>query len=155
MIDEDAANVLTGANYGERAINITATIANHTMSYKITSLYGLPHGHAVAIGLPEIWDYMLDHMDKYKDGRGSEHLASIFSSIAHAMGCQNPTEAIATFRLMLSEMDIKNPKSETLTSDILVLTSSVNPIRLKNNPVGLDDSTIKQLYVKILTNCTY
>ena len=148
--EEAAANIMLGANYGGRAINITATTAAHAMSYKITSLYKLPHGHAVAVCLPEIWDYMLGHMEKCLDPRGAEYLDSIFSSIAQAMGCQTPTEAIATFRQMLADMDIQNPKSETLTSDILLLTSSVNPIRLKNNPVELDDATIKTLYKKIV-----
>ena len=88
--EEAAANIMLGANYGGRAINITATTAAHAMSYKITSLYGLPHGHAVAVCLPEIWEYMLIHMDKCIDVRGTEYLNSIFSSIAQAMRCQAP-----------------------------------------------------------------
>lgn len=147
---EAAANIMKGANYGGRAINITATTAAHAMSYKITSLYKLPHGHAVAIGLPEIWQYMLDHMDKCIDSRGESYLNEIFSQIASAMGCHTPTEAIATFREMLAEMDIQNPISDNRTSDINLLASSVNPIRLKNNPVELDDQAIKQLYEIII-----
>jgi len=58
------------ADYGGRAINIAQTTAAHAMSYKITSMYKLPHGHAVAVCLPEIWQYMLDNMDKCIDSRG-------------------------------------------------------------------------------------
>ncbi len=148
--NEAAANIMLGANYGGRAINITATTAAHAMSYKITSLYKFPHGHAVAVCLPEIWEYMLSHMDKCIDARGSEYLTDIFSQIARTMGCQASSEAIAKFRGMLTEMDIQNPVSEHLTSDILLLTSSVNPIRLKNNPVALDDATIRSLYDAIV-----
>lgn len=164
--DEAAANIMLGANYGGRAINITATTAAHAMSYKITSLYKLPHGHAVAVCLPEIWDYMLTQLpapvgegcpqdgvgSKIIDPRGSEYLASIFSKIAEAMRCSTPAEAIATFRQMLSDMEIGNPTSDIShrTSDISLLTSSVNPIRLKNNPVELDNATIKSLYEKIV-----
>ena len=147
---EAAANIMKGANYGGRAINITATTAAHAMSYKITSLYKLPHGHAVAIGLPEIWQYMLDHMDKCLDARGESYLSDIFSQIASAMGCHTPAEAIAKFREMLAEMDIQNPISDNRISDISLLASSVNPIRLKNNPVELDDQAIKQLYEIII-----
>ncbi len=144
--DEAAAKIMLGANYGGRAINITATTAAHAMSYKITSLYKLPHGHAVAVCLPEIWQYMIGHMEKCFDTRGSEYLSDIFNRIAVAMSFQTPSEAIAKFRNMLQEMDIQNPASEHLPSDINLLTSSVNPIRLKNNPVELDVETIKQLY---------
>ena len=147
---EAAANIMLGANYGGRAINITATTAAHAMSYKITSLYKLPHGHAVAIGLPEIWQYMLDHMDKCIDSRGEAYLSEIFSQIVSAMGCHTPAEAIAEFREMLAEMDIQNPISDNRISDIGLLASSVNPIRLKNNPVELDNQAIKQLYEIII-----
>ena len=148
--DEAAANIMLGANYGGRAINITQTTAAHAMSYKITSLYKLPHGHAVAVGLPEIWQFMLAHSEKCIDPRGSEYLASIFFEIAEAMDCQTPSDAVAKFRLMLDEMDIRNPKSENRISDISVLTSSVNPIRLRNNPVELDLNTINTLYNEIV-----
>ena len=144
--DEAAANIMLGANYGGRAINITQTTAAHAMSYKITSLYKLPHGHAVAVGLPEIWQYMLDHTDKCIDSRGLEYLSGIFHRIATAMGCATPADAIVLFRQMLKDMEIQNPVSEQRPSDISLLTSSVNPIRLKNNPVELDEETIRSLY---------
>ena len=145
-----AANIMLAANYGGRAINITATTAAHAMSYKITSLYGLPHGHAVAVCLPEIWTYMLGHMDKCLDSRGSNYLNEVFVKIAHAMGADTPTEAISVFRDMMLQMELSNPVSDNLPSDILLLTSSVNPVRLKNNPVELNKETINVLYEKII-----
>ena len=144
--DEAAAQIMLAANYGGRAINITATTAAHAMSYKITSLFKLPHGHAVAICLPEIWEYMLAHPEECIDKRGSEYLMNVFDEIARSIGVTTPVEAIALFREMMKEMDLKNPVSECLTSDILLLTSSVNPVRLKNNPVVLDTKVIKKLY---------
>ena len=148
--DEAATNIMIGANYGGRAINITATTAAHAMSYKITSLYKLPHGHAVAINLPGIWQYMLEHRDKCIDLRGPEYLEGVFQSIATTMGCHTPTEAIAKFRGMLSDMEIQIPVSDDRTSDISILASSVNPVRLKNNPVELDEPTIRRLYEFII-----
>ena len=148
--EEAAANIMLGANYGGRAINITATTAAHAMSYKITSLYKLPHGHAVAVNLPEIWQYMLEHRDKCIDLRGPEYLEGVFQSIATTMGCRTPIEAIAKFRGMLSDMEIQNPISDNRTSDISILASSVNPVRLKNNPVVLDCQAILKLYETIV-----
>jgi alcohol dehydrogenase class IV len=148
--DEAAKQIMLAANYGGRAINITATTAAHAMSYKITSLYKLPHGHAVAVNLPEIWLYMLDHMEKCIDSRGREYLASIFQNIATTMDCQTPAEAITKFRGMLTDMEIQNPVSDSRLSDISILASSVNPVRLKNNPVKLDDEAIYGLYNTII-----
>lgn len=62
----------------------------------------------------------------------------------------NNAEAIAKFRQMLTDMDIQNPVSDNRTSDIETLSKSVNPIRLKNNPVELDDPTIYSLYERII-----
>lgn len=144
--NEAAAQIMLAANYGGRAINITQTTAAHAFSYKITSLYKLPHGHAVAVGLPEIWEYMLGNIDRCIDSRGQEYLADIFNQIAKAMGCDTPAEAIALFRQMMMEMELKNPVAGNREDELEVLSTSVNPVRLKNNPVLLDTQTIHGLY---------
>ena len=148
--DAAAAQIMLAANYGGRAINITATTAAHAMSYKITSLYKLPHGHAVAVCLPVIWEFMIQNMDKCLEKRGQKYLLDIFYSIAKTMGTDSPKYAIALFNAIMKEMEMACPVSESLQSDILILTSSVNPVRLKNNPVELDESTIRSLYGNII-----
>ena len=148
--DEAAAQIMLAANYGGRAINITQTTAAHAFSYKITSLYKLPHGHAVAAGLPVIWEYMLGNMDKCVDVRGREYLTGIFSQIAHAMGCKNPEKAIDTFEQMMSEMELTKPKAVNREDEVRVLSTSVNPVRLKNNPIIIDSFTAKMLYLRII-----
>lgn len=150
--DKAAANIMLAANFGGRAINITQTTAAHAMSYKITSLYHLPHGHAVAVCLPEIWTYMTDHMDQCLDPRGSEYLKGVFLDISKAMGCENPKEAIGTFRQMMLELEMAHPTAEPShrTSDIELLSTSVNPVRLKNNPIELNEETIHSLYEVIV-----
>ncbi len=145
-----AARIMLGANYGGRAINITATTAAHAMSYKITSLYKFPHGHAVAVCLPEIWEYMLGNMDKCIDPRGAEYLSGIFMDISNAMGAETPAEAVCSFRKMMAEMDMKHPVATSREEELSVLSTSVNPIRLKNNPVGLDAVAIRALYETII-----
>lgn len=148
--DEAAKRIMLAANYGGRAINITQTTAAHAMSYKITSLYKFPHGHAVAVCLPEIWEYMTGHMDKCIDTRGQEYLAGIFDLISKSMGCDSPENAISEFRQMMKEMDLKNPVSGNKREELAVLSTSVNPVRLKNNPVLLDNNAITNVYFDII-----
>lgn len=148
--DETAKQIMLAANYGGRAINITQTTAAHAFSYKITSLYKLPHGHAVAVCLPEIWEYMIGHMDKCIDKRGQEYLVAIFDKIAKAMECESPKQAIAEFRQMMLEMELRNPVAENKEDELIVLSTSVNPVRLKNNPVALENGVIYQLYGRIV-----
>lgn len=143
IVDNDqnaARQIMIAANYGGRAINISATTAAHAMSYKITSLYKLPHGHAVAVCLPEIWQYMLE----------IEPDMPVFLDISRAMGFDSPRTAIAGFREMMSEMGLKNPVSEDRETELETLSKSVNPVRLKNNPIKIDEATAWNLYNRIV-----
>lgn len=144
--DASAEAIMYAANLAGQAICITQTTAPHAFSYKITSLYKLPHGHAVAICLPEIWQYMLEHPAMCIDNRGCDYLTGVFGDIAHAMSVVTPVEAITLFREMMKEMELNNPVSENRESEIEVLASSVNPVRLKNNPVGVEADAIYSLY---------
>lgn len=148
--DESTKYIIHAANLAGQAICITQTTAAHAMSYKITSLYGLPHGHAVAVCLPEIWEYMISHTNKCIDTRGADYLKDIFKDISKVMGCKTVVEAIGMFRRMMDEMELTNPVSANRLSDISLLSSSVNPVRLKNNPIELDEATVKSLYEAII-----
>ncbi len=148
--DEAAKQIMLAANYGGRAINITQTTAAHAFSYKITSLYKLPHGHAVAVCLPVIWEYMLRHLDKCIDVRGQKYLNNIFIKISKAMGCETPEQAILMFCQIMDEMELKYPISENRDFELDMLSGSVNLVRLKNNPIELDSHIILSLYREIL-----
>ena len=147
--DKAAVNIMLGANYGGRAINITQTTAAHAMSYKITSLYGLPHGHAVACCLPFIWKYMVSHINNTTDSRGTGHLKIIFSMIATAIGCNSIEEAIDKFKVMMVKMELKQPILKS-PEELKILAESVNPVRLKNNPIGVDKKQAEILYSLIV-----
>ena len=149
---EAARQIMIAANYGGRAINLAQTTAAHAMSYKITSMYKLPHGHAVAVCLPEIWEYMLAHLEKCVDPRGGRYLSEVFGVISTSMGETSPEGAIRAFREMMEVMDLRNPVTDPgkRSGELDILSRSVNPIRLKNNPVGLDEETIFALYDSII-----
>lgn len=149
IFDNDAdaaANIMLAANYAGRAINISATTAAHAMSYKITSMYKLPHGHAVAVCLPEIWEYMTAHPEGCIDSRGKEYMTGIFDRISNSLGTNGPKEAIALFRNMMSDMDLHNPVAANREQELEMLSTSVNPVRLKNNPVSIDEATAWFIY---------
>ncbi len=152
--DDNAAKVIMlAANYGGRAINIAQTTAAHAMSYKITSLYHLPHGHAVALCLPEIWDYMIGHTNNCIDIRGERYLRDVFESISRSVGASSTEEAIRIIRNMMAEMGLGSPSFiNDAEAELELLCKSVNPIRLKNNPIRLDYNSIYSFYNHILHN---
>lgn len=148
--DESAVQIMHAANLAGQAICITQTTAPHAFSYKITSMYKLPHGHAVAVCLPEIWDYMYKNIEKCIDSRGNDYLNGVFTAIAGAMGMDTVQNAIEGFKKLLAVMSISSPASLCRPEDLKVLSESVNPVRLKNNPVALSHDAIIGLYDVIL-----
>lgn len=148
--EEAAVHIMEASNYAGHAINITQTTAPHAFSYKLTAMYGLPHGHAVAVCLPVIWEYMLENMDKCIDRRGAEYLQSIFGLISKSMRHSTPMEAIETFRTMMVEMGMQNSVSGNRDGEVENLSRSVNPVRLNNNPVCLEMDSIVSIYTQVV-----
>lgn len=138
-----AREIMLAANMAGRAINITQTTAPHAMSYKLTGIYGLPHGHAVAVCLPEVWEYMLAHADRCADRRGEAYLRQTLDEIAGCITC-------GEFRGIMRALGMGSPVAGDRERDLQLLTGAVDPKRLKNNPVTLDDSALRALYERIV-----
>lgn len=141
--DESAARIMEASNYAGRAINITATTAAHAMSYKITSLYRFPHGHAVAVCMPEVWEYVLSHTDDCIDSRGNEYFRETLLQITELI-------TLDQFRAMLEKMDMQYPEAGNKEEELETLAKSVNPVRLKNNPVALSTDVMREMYRRIV-----
>ena len=107
-------------------------------------------GHAIAICFPEIWTFMLQNPDLCIDKRGEDYLVSTFHQIAQSMSVTTPQDAILYFRKMMIGMSLENPVSNNKEQEVDTLSHSVNPVRLKNNPVRLDESSIRNLYFDII-----
>ena len=120
--DEGNAGMLEAANIAGKAINITATTAAHAMCYKITSLYGLQHGHSAAICLNEVW--------KYIDA--------------------NPGITREEFAGILKKLEMSYPESSNYEYDLDVLTDSVNEQRLNNSPYPFSKKELYSMYEMIL-----
>lgn len=142
------AELLKASNLAGKAINISQTTAGHAMCYKLTSLYGTAHGHAAALCVSRLMPYMVKNMEKCVDGRGQAYLEKTFLGLAQAMDCRSAAQLCIKFSDIFAYMDLPKPKASE--EDIKTLTGSVNPVRLKNNPVALDDSAIETLYREIL-----
>ena len=133
-----------------KAINVTETTAGHAMCYKLTSLYGLPHGEAAALVNSKLFPWMVENTNKCIDPRGEQYLCQTFDEIAAAFGVDNAEQAADAFNEIVRSFTfqkIDNVRDE----DFQILKKSVNPVRLKNNPVALDEDTIDMLYHEILS----
>jgi len=142
--EDTYAKIMLAANLSGKAINISQTTAAHAMSYKITALYNVAHGHAVALTLPQIWEYMINNIDKCIDGRGKEYLLNVFKDLDMLFGAGENEAAPKKFKRIFERVGLIRPSY--LEENIEVMVNSVNKDRLKNNPVELDQQTIRMLY---------
>ncbi|MCR5218374.1 phosphonoacetaldehyde reductase [Treponema sp.] len=151
LANEDAANenMLRAANLAGKAINITQTTAGHAMCYKLTSLYGISHGHAAALCVNKLWPFMVCNTDKCIDSRGKDYLENVFIELSKLMGCEKAIDATQAFSKLLEGLSLQFP-GNIKDEDFDVLKTSVNPVRLKNNPVKLTEDEINILYHQIL-----
>ena len=148
--EEGNKKMMIAANYAGKAICISQTTAAHAMSYKLTSLYKIPHGRAAFMCLPYIWEYMWNAVEKRNDEE-SDKLKDIFAEIAAEMGCENVRAAInQIFRM--NKKFFTNDRVEVRLDDVDMLTDSVNPVRLRNNPVKLSRKVLYDLYSEIISD---
>ena len=143
------AQMLRAANIAGKAINVTQTTAGHAMAYKITTLYGLSHGHAVALIVDSLWPYMAAHTENCIDPRGEAYLKTMFEELAKVCGCDSVEASIEKYQNWFAALDLERPTLQN-AGQLDLLTHSVNPVRLKNNPVQLTEETLESLYRQIL-----
>ena len=128
-------DILLGAHYAGKAINITTTTAAHAMSYGLTKRFGLAHGHAVAVCLIPVWKHLLS--------ADNANLNFILDHIAESFNCTTKEEALKKFAFLVNNLEMQKTISFT-DEDLEWLASSVNVQRLINHPQPL---TYKELYV--------
>lgn len=140
------ANMMEGAYWAGKAINITKTTAPHAFSYALTSHFKIPHGQAVAVFLNVFmeYNYNLTEMDCL-DERGVLHVKRAIQKIYNCLGCVSLEEAIIFLTDFFKNIGLKSSIQELkLPSSNIhqLLFSEVNLERLENNPRRIDHSKI-------------
>lgn len=145
---EGNMEMLIAAYRAGKAINITQTTAGHAMCYKITSLFGLAHGHAAILCNRILYSWMIMNIEKCIDPRGKDYMRKTLDEIGQAMGGENAKEGAERLLKIFKKLELEVPRAST--GQYRELKMSVNPVRLKNHPIVLDLDTIDLLYHDIL-----
>ncbi len=146
--DEGNAGMLYAAHVAGKAINITQTTAGHAMCYKITSLFKCSHGHAAILCNRVLFPWMIKNIDKCIDPRGESYLKGVLDEIGVALGGSDALSGADKLVNIFENLNFEIPMATKNQYDELV--NSVNPDRLKNHPIELNDETITNLYHMIL-----
>ena len=101
--------MMEAANLAGKAINISKTTSAHAWSYAITSHYGVPHGHAVWLTLPRIFEIHATASTKMvTDPRGIEHLSSIMIRLMDVLGIASPKDSESHLKSYLQAINIES-----------------------------------------------
>lgn len=134
-------NILLASNYSGKAINITRTTSAHSMSYKLTTKFGVSHGHAVALCIIPVWKLLLKKSVDNKD------LKKVLTMLADIFGTDDILASVNIVANIIESFEL--PKIRIYSTDIDMLAKSVNISRLKNNPVMFNYNEIFKLYEEI------
>lgn len=142
------AGMLIAAHEAGKAINITQTTAGHAMCYKITSLFGCAHGHAAMLCDRVLFPWMIRNIGKCIDPRGEDYVKKTLDEIGKALGKKDAELGAEKVEELFRKLNFEIPIA---TEDQFEqLKTSVNPVRLKNHPIQLDEETTDSLYHQIL-----
>jgi len=142
--------MMLSAHFAGRAIDVSKTTSAHAFSYGFTSLYGVPHGHAVWLTLPEIFELHVNCQDKdIVDPRGIKYFRKNLTSIVEALGMRTDDIGAQLYEF-LDHLNIESDMSKIgagSKSKQEEIKAMVNTQRLRNNPVKLDLTKIFKLSI--------
>lgn len=142
--------MMEAANLAGQAINISKTTSAHAWSYAITSHYGIPHGHAVWLTLPRIFQiHATACAATVTDPRGAEHLKSIMSRLMHILGIGSSEDSASCLKSYLNEIKVESDMAKIgayTSKQREFLSNQVNMQRMSNNPVGLTRMSVNQIF---------
>ena len=145
-----AQNILVGANLAGQAINISKTTSAHAWSYGFTKRHDIPHGHAVWLTLPKIFEiYARSTKDKIADPRGHEHLLKIINTIKDTLHIKNDSTIENQLKDFLKSADIKFDLINDLNLSLDerdFLSKQVNKERMANSPINFSHDDIDEIF---------
>ena len=146
---EESQVFIEAANLAGQAINISKTTSAHAFSYTFTSKYSIPHGLAVWLTLPKIFEVHKNalltnskNIINYKD------LENSIGEIINLLGISEIDIAnkLKNFVLDLGlECRMEKIGLETKAEKEQII-KKVNFERLKNNPVVLTNEDICEIF---------
>lgn len=122
------------AHLAGKAINISRTTAAHALSYKITSKYGIPHGHAVALSISGLF------------AANCESIPDI-NVLLQAMNLSK--SAVRNyFHSLMQKIGMEDDLVKLGINDINEIVDSVNLQRLENNPKNLSRDDLINILIQ-------
>ncbi len=129
-------STMKAAYLAGKAINITKTTAAHAVSYAFTTYYGIPHGHAVFLTLPEFFEYNYGvSIADLNDPRGVEHIQRNLDDLCQMFGVASVRNGKCFLKNLARDIGVELSLDQLKIADYEArIADNVNMERLGNNP---------------------
>ncbi len=147
-------NLLLGSHLAGKAINISKTTLSHSISYPMTSHFGIPHGTAVFLTLPGVAElnYRAAAAD-LQEGVGLAHIKKSFALIFEGFGLEDIGQLVDKLHEILKKMRVK-PRLRHYgikESDLEFLAqNALSKGRSDNNPRRVDGGIVHKILTDLL-----
>jgi len=146
---ESRAAMCTAAHLAGRAIDVSATTAPHALSFHLTTVYGVPHGHAVALTLGPVLEYNAAvGPGDCIDPRGPDHVRAAIADVLDIMGADTSAQGRTVLTQLIASLGLEPTLSGVGVNDAAkrrALAASASPIRLATNPRRFDLPALEAL----------
>ena len=131
-----------GSYLAGKAINVAKTTAAHAFSYPLTKLFEIPHGHAVALSIGEL--YVHNSQKKFSD----KFFEKKMSNLNQIIGVDNAYEAKCRIHNIMGQIGLftKLPATVSFEETVSQVIDNINLERLSNNPVPLERGDLIGIY---------
>ena len=133
-------NMMIGANLAGQAINITRTTAPHAMSYTLTSKYGYPHGHAVALSFPFFFEQNIRCSKENYTGSDYDIYHHKMNILLDKLNLTDKDDLFDVMKQYTKQMGLSFDSQKPI--DTSIVAQGVNPERAKNNPLRLTEEIL-------------
>jgi alcohol dehydrogenase class IV len=141
------------SHFSGKAITISKTTACHAVSYPLTSYFGIPHGHAVALTMPAVLEFnSMVTEDVCNDKRGVVFVKERMKEILSIIGAVDGNEGKKKFDGLLKDIlkDSRLRDFGICKKDIeFILTESFTPSRMNNNPRSVSKEELRRILENI------
>ena len=145
--DSVLQDMIEAANEAGKAINISKTTAAHAWSYGFTSKYGIPHGHAVWLTLPKVFEIHMNHAAN-RENVHEGAVSAMNEMISAFQLAENITisEGLKQFLKSLGVVTIFQGLGIHSQDELTSLSQMVNQQRMENNPVQFSAQEVEQIF---------
>lgn len=152
--NKNRAEMQLAAYYAGKAINIAKTTAAHSISYPLTSFFKVPHGLAVFLTLPSIFEFNNSvAAEDCTDSRGPEYVIQVMKELT-AMIQENDDSPVKYLTELFSKFHLTRRLSSygvTGQAEVeIILENGFNPERMVNNPRRITRKALKRMLMNLL-----